>query len=160
MRAILESRPDLTRNQLNELIHTNAQLKDLYDSRSELKELLQTRAKLFEDEQKALEDQKADDFVAGPCVRVSAKYLAKDGVIVTLSLPPKMVAKLVFEFSSTRSGVTSVLAQHNGRAVIAFELRLEELLNKQHAGDFIMEVGKLKLDVKKTLVFLNERMRF
>ena len=58
------------------------------------------------------------------------------------------------------ANLTQVLAQHNGRAVIAFELRLEDLLNKQHAGEFIMEVGKLKLDVKKTLVFLNERMRF
>ena len=160
VRAILESKPDLTRNQLNELVHTNAQLKDLYDSRPELKELLQSRAKLFEEEQKLLEDQKADAFVAGPCVRVSAKYLAKDGVIVTIALPPKMVAKLVFEFSSTRSGTTSVLAQHNGRAVIAFELRLEELLNMQHDNEFIMDLGKLKLDVKKTLTFLNERMRF
>ena len=51
VREILESRPDLTRNDLNELVHTNAQLKDLYDSRPELKELLQQRAKLFEEEQ-------------------------------------------------------------------------------------------------------------
>ena len=60
VREILESKPDLTRNDLNERVHTNAQLKDLYDSRPELKELLQQRAKLFEDEKKALEDQKAD----------------------------------------------------------------------------------------------------
>jgi len=160
VREILESKPDLTRNQLNELVHTNAQLKDLYDSRPELKELLQQRAKLFEDEQKALEDQKADSFVAGPLVKVSAKYLTKDGVIVTLNLPPKMVQKLTFEFSSVRPGTTSVLAMHNGRAVFAFELRLEDLLNMQHHRQFVLDQGKLKLDVGKTLTFLNERMRF
>jgi len=160
VREILESKPDLTRNQLNELVHTNAQLKDLYDSRPELKELLQQRAKLFEDEQKALEDQKADAFVAGPLVKVSAKYLTKEGVIVTLNLPPKMVQKLTFEFSSVRPGTTSVLAMHNGRAVFAFELKLEDLLNMQHHRQFVLDQGKLKLDVGKTLMFLNERMRF
>jgi hypothetical protein len=160
VREILESKPDLTRNQLNELVHTNAQLKDLYDSRPELKELLNERAKMFEEEQKALEDQKADAFIAGPLVKVSAKYLAKDGVLVTLALPSKMVQRLVFEFSSVRSGVTSVLAQHNGRSVFAFELKLEVLLNMKHAGEFVLDMGKLKLDVGKTLVFLNERMRF
>jgi len=160
VRQILESKPDLTRNELNELVHTNAQLKDLYDSRPELKDLLQQRAKLFEEELKALEEQKADAFVAGPCVKVSAKYLHKDGVLVTISLPPKMVHRMVFEFSSVRPGTTSVLAQHNGRSVFAFELQLEELLNMQHDKKFVMDLGKLKLDVRKTLSFLNEKMRF
>merc|ERR1719181_62686 len=100
VRAILESKPDLTRNQLNELVHTNAQLKDLYDSRPELKEILQQRARLFEDEQKSLEDQKADAFIAGPMVSVSAKYLVKQEIIVTLNLPQKMVQGLSFEFMS------------------------------------------------------------
>ena len=131
VREILESKPDLTRNELNELVHTNAQLKDLYDSRPELKELLQQRAKLHEDEQKALEDQKADAFVAGPTVSVSAKYLIKEKVLVTINLPPKMIQKLTFEFSSVRSGTTHVLAKHNGRAVFLFELKLEALLDMQ-----------------------------
>ena len=112
-------------------MHTNAQLKDLYDSRPELKELLQQRAKLHEDEQKSLEDQKADVFVAGPTVSVSAKYLIKEKVLVTINLPPKMIQKLTFEFSSVRSGTTHVLAKHNGRAVFLFQLRLEELLDMQ-----------------------------
>ena len=160
VRQILESNPDLTRQRLNELVHTNAQLKDLYDSRPELKEMLNQRAMLFEKEQKALEDQKADAFVAGPCVKVSAKYLTKEGVLTTISLPPKMIQKLVFEFSSVRSGVTSVLANHQGRAVFAFELSLEDLLNMQASNDFVLDKGKLKLDVAKTLTFLNEKMRF
>ncbi len=63
----------------------------MYDSRPELKELLQQRAKLFEDEQKALEDQKADAFIAGPCVKVSARFLKKEGVLVTVALPERMV---------------------------------------------------------------------
>jgi len=160
VREILESNPDLTRNQLNELVHTNPQLKDLYDSRPELKELLLQRAKLFEDEQKSLEDQKPDAFVAGPLVSVSAKYLQKEGVLVTCNLPPKMFAKLHFEFSSVRSGTTLCLGMHNHRSVFCFELKLEELLNMQHRREFILDQGKLKLDVGKTLIFLNERMRF
>jgi len=160
VRALLESKPDLTRAQLNELVHTNASLKDLYDSRPELKELLQQRARLHEDELKALEDQKADAFIAGPCVKVTARYLVKEGVLVTISLPPKMVQKMTFEFSSVRPGTTTVLASHNGRSVTAFELRLEELLNMQHANEFVLEQGKLKLNVDKTLRFLNEKMRF
>lgn len=135
-------------------------LKDLYDSRPELKELLQQRAKLFEDEQKALEDQKPDAFVAGPCVRVSAKYLLKDGVLVSITLPPKMVQRILFEFSCVRPGTTAVLAQHNGRSVFSFELRLESLLNMQHDSQFIFEHSKIKFDVAKTLQFLNDKMRF
>ena len=127
VREILESKPDLTRNDLNELVHTNAQLKDLYDSRPELKELLQQRAKLFEDDQKRLEDQKADAFVAGPMVSVSAKLLEKEGVLTTISLPPKMISQLKFEFMSVKSGSYSVLAMHKGRSVFLFELRLEEV---------------------------------
>ena len=160
VREILESKPDLNRNELNELVHTNAQLKDLYDSRPELKEILQQRAKLFEDEQKALEEQKADAFIAGPMVSVSAKYLVKQEIVVTLNLPQKMVQGLAFEFMSVRPGATSVLAKHKGRAVFLFELRLEELLNMQHRKEFVLDQGKLKLDVGKTLLFLNERMRF
>ena len=193
VREILESKPDLTRNDLNERVHTNAQLKDLYDSRPELKELLQQRAKLFEDEKKALEDQKADAFIAGPMVSVAAKLLEKEGVLTTIALPPKMISKLKFEFSSVKSGSYSVLATHQGRSVFLFELKLEELLNMQHrkrrsaartnaqrarpscmrmpyavrspscavAGrEFVLDLGKLKLDVAKTLTFLNERMRF
>mmetsp|Transcript_1315 Transcript_1315/g.2796 ORF Transcript_1315/g.2796 Transcript_1315/m.2796 type:complete len:386 (-) Transcript_1315:394-1551(-) len=160
VRRILESKPDLTRQQLNELVHTNAQLKDLYDSRPELKDLLNQRAKLFEDEQKALEDQKADVFVAGPLVKVAAKYLAKEGVLVTISLPPKMVAKLTFEFSSVRPGEFMTLCQHNGRSVDSFTLKLEDLLDMQARNDFVLDKGKLKLDVAKTLHFLNEKMRF
>ena len=122
--------------------------------------VLQARAKLFEDEQKSLEDQKAEAFVAGPLVRVSAKYLTKEGVVVTLALPPKMVQKLHFEFSSVRSGTTHVLAMWNGKAALAFDLQLEELLEMQRNKTMVKEQGKIKLDVNKTLEFLNEKMRF
>jgi hypothetical protein len=159
VRAILESKPDLTRAELNELVHTNAQLKDLYDSRPELKELLQQRAKLHEDEQKSLEDQKADAFIAGPFVAVSARYLVKEKVLVTINLPPKMVQRLTFEFSSVKPGTTNVLAKHNERAVFLFELRLEVLLDMQQRREFVLDQGKLKLDVGNTLAFLNEKMR-
>ena len=107
-----------------------------------------------------MEDQKPDAFIAGPLVRISARNLAKQGVLVTISLPPKMVSKLQFEFSSVSSGVTCVLGKHLGRSVFIFELKLEELLNMQHRREFILDVGKLKLDVAKTLKFLNEQMRF
>ena len=80
--------------------------------------------------------------------------------MTTISLPPKMISKLRFEFSSVRSGAYSVLAMHQGRSVFLFELKLEELLNMQHRREFVMDLGKLKLDVAKTLTFLNERMRF
>ena len=159
VREILESKPDLTRAELNDLVHTNAQLKDLYDSRPELKELLQQRAKLHEDEQKALEDQRADLFIAGPHVSVSARYLVKAKVLVTVNLPPKMIQRLTFEFSSVKSGVTSVLGKHNERAVFLFELRLEELLDMQQRREFVLDKGKIKLDVANTLAFLNEKMR-
>ena len=121
---------------------------------------LEHRAKLFEDEKKALEDQKPDAFIAGPMVSVAAKLLEKEGVLTTIALPPKMISKLKFEFSSVKSGSYSVLATHQGRSVFLFELKLEELLNMQHRREFVLDLGKLKLDVAKTLTFLNERMRF
>jgi len=102
-------------------------------------------------------------------VRVSAKLLLKEGVLTTISLPPKMVSSLFFDFSSVRSGTYSVLGMHvpsslfgqgKGRSVFLFELKLEELLNMQHRREFVLDQGKLKLDVAKTLTFLNERMRF
>ena len=138
----------------------NAQLKDLYDSRPELKEILQTRARLFEDEMKSLEEQKPEEFVAGPLVSVSCRYLVKAGVLTSVALPPKMVAKLTFEFSSVRSGTTHVLAMWNGKAALAFDLQLEELLEMQRNKTMVKEQGKIKLDVNKTLEFLNEKMRF
>ena len=33
-------------------------------------------------------------------------------------------------------------------------------IEKQHRREFVLDKGKLKLDVGKTLTFLNERMRF
>ena len=107
-----------------------------------------------------LEDQNANAFVAGPMVSVAAKLLEKEGVLTTISLPPKMISQLKFEFSSVKSGSYSVLAMHKSRSVFLFELRLEELLNMQHRREFVLDLGKLKLDVGKTLTFLNERMRF
>jgi len=160
VRALLESKPDLNRGQLQELVFSNAQLKDLYDSRPELKELLLTRAELFEEEQKSLDETKPEAFVAGPLVRVSAKYLLREGIVVSLSLPTKMANKLQFEFSSVRSGSTHVLAQYNGQATLAFDLQLEELLDMQANNIMVKDQGKLKLDVNRTLVFLNEKMRF
>ena len=93
-------------------------------------------------------------------VKVSARHLSKEGVLVTINLPPKMVQQLTFEFSSVKPGTTHVLGMHKGRSVFQFELRLEELLNMQHRREFVLDKGKLKLDVGKTLIFLNERMRF
>ena len=142
-------------------------------------------------------------------VRVSAKLLLKEGVLTTISLPPKMVSSLFFDFSSVRSGTpsepaasssftaaspppplpvpfspsvhpspphtphytgtysvlgmhvpSSLFGQGKGRSVFLFELKLEELLNMQHRREFVLDQGKLKLDVAKTLTFLNERMRF
>jgi len=160
VRALLESKPDLNRSQLQELVFSNAHLKDLYDSRPELKELLLTRAQMFEEEQKSLDDLKPEAFVAGPVVRVSAKYLVKEGIVVSLSLPTKMSNKLHFEFSSVRSGSTHVIATFAGQAILAFDLQLEELLDMQYNRLMVKDQGKVKLDVNKTLVFLNERMRF
>tara|TARA_B110001452_G_scaffold11041_1_gene9183 strand:+ start:3615 stop:8069 length:4455 start_codon:yes stop_codon:yes gene_type:complete len=160
VRELLESNPDMDRVKLNELVFSNAQLKDLYDSRPELKEILQTRAKLFEDEMKELEDQRPEAFVAGPCVRVSCKLLVKEGVIVSVALPPRMVAKIVFELSSTTSGTTRVLALYEGKAALGFDLQLEELLDMQRRRVMVKDLGKLKLDVNKTLAFINDRMRF
>lgn len=160
VRALLESHPDLDRSKLQELIFSSPELKDLYDSRPELKEILQTRAQLFEEEMKSLDEQKPEAFVAGPLVRVSCKYLVREGVLVGVSLPPKMVQKLQFEFSSVKSGTTHVLAQYNGQSALAFDLQLEELLDMQHSKQMVKDQGKIKLDVRKTLYFLNERMRF
>jgi len=160
VREILESNPDLTRNELNELVHTDARLKDLYDSRPELKELLNQRAKLFEEEQKALEDMKPEAFIAGPMVRVKANRLMKYGMITSISLPPKMIVGLKFDISSVKAGSYSMLGMHKGRVVFLFELKLEELLNMQHRREFVLDQGKIKLDVAKTLAFLNEKMRF
>jgi hypothetical protein len=117
VREILESNPDLTRNELNELVHTDARLKDLYDSRPELKELLNQRAKLFEEEQKALEDMKPEAFIAGPMVRVKANRLMKYGMITSISLPPKMIVGLKFDISSVKAGSYSMLGMHKGRVV-------------------------------------------
>jgi len=160
VREILESNPDLDRTKLNELVSSNAQLKDLYDSRPELKIILQERAKLFEEEQKSLEEQKPEAFIAGPMVRVSCKLLVKEGVIVSVAMPPKMVSRMTFVFSSVRSGTTHVLGQYGAQSAVAFDLQLEELLDMQHRREMVKDLGKIKLDVNKTLVFLNERMRF
>jgi len=160
VREILESNPDLDRTKLNELVSSNAQLKDLYDSRPELKDILQTRARIFEDDNKALEDQRPDAFAAGPTCMVTCKFLVKLGVIVSIAMPPKVIAKMSFLFSSTKPGETRVLGQYQNMAVVQFNLLLEELLDMQHNRQMIKEVGKVKMDVNKLLIFLNEKMRF
>ena len=93
-------------------------------------------------------------------VRVSCKLLVKEGVIVSVAMPPKMVSRMTFVFSSVRSGTTHVLGQYGAQSAVAFDLQLEELLDMQHRREMVKDLGKIKLDVNKTLVFLNERMRF
>jgi len=160
VRELLESNPDLDRNGLNELVFSDAQLKDLYDSRPELKEILLTRAKLFEDEMKELEEQKPESFVAGPCLSTTCRALQKEGVIVSVALPLKMVAKMKFDLSTTASGTTHVLASYEGKATLGFDLQLEELLDMQRKRLMVKDLGKIKIDVSKTLAFINDRMRF
>ena len=75
-------------------------------------------------------------------------------------MPPKMIARMTFLFSSVKPGTTHVLGSYQNSAVLGFDLELEELLDKQHSKQMIKEVGKVKLDVNKMLLFLNERMRF
>jgi len=53
-----------------------------------------------------------------------------------------------------------VLATHKGRSVFLFELQLEELLNMQARREFVLDLGKIKLDVGKTLAFLNDKMKY
>jgi len=53
-----------------------------------------------------------------------------------------------------------VLGQYQNMAVVQFNLLLEELLDMQHNRQMIKEVGKVKMDVNKLLIFLNEKMRF
>ena len=92
--------------------------------------------------------------------QVSCKLLQKEGVVVSVSLPPKMVAKLQFEMSTTQSGTTRVLAMYEGKAALGFDLQLEELLDMQRKKLMVKDLGKLKIDVNKTLAFINDRMRF
>ena len=280
VREILESRPDLTRNDLNELVHTNAQLKDLYDSRPELKELLQQRAKLFEEEQVCVMQQRRSQAeprsqanssaakvlshtlplpsspstlhphrnlsrirsrtlsspalwsasprsspqggltfhhppppppsttstrsasprsfssrrvslpqshcrqrwsrryssTSRPCARVrpasqqpaaaaSLPRITTTTITCTLLTLPSPFTSPPPHYTGTYSVLgmhvpSSLFGQGKGRSVFLFELKLEELLNMQHRREFVLDQGKLKLDVAKTLTFLNERMRF
>lgn len=102
---------------------------------------------------------KPDAFIAGPLVRVSARYLMKHGVVASLSLPSRMVARMMFELSSVHPGTTHVLAYYEGKASLAFDLQIEELLELQQSSVMVKDLGKLKVDVGKTIAFLNERMR-
>ena len=80
--------------------------------------------------------------------------------IVSIAMPPKMISRMLFVFSSVRPGTTHVLGMYNNQAAVAFDLQLEELLDMQHHRLMIKDIGKIKLDVNNTLTFLNDRMRF
>ena len=114
----------------------------------------------MQDEMKELDELRPESFVAGPCLSTTCRALQKEGVIVSVALPPKMVAKMKFELSTTASGTTRVLAMYEGKAALGFDLQLEELLDMQRKRLMVKDLGKIKIDVSKTLAFINDRMRF
>ena len=65
-----------------------------------------------------------------------------------------------FNLSTTASGTTHVLGSYEGKATLGFDLQLEELLDMQRKRLMVKDLGKIKIDVSKTLAFINDRMRF
>ena len=61
-----------------------------------------------------------------PKMQVRCKDLVKDGVIVHVMMPPKMISKMVFIFSSVRPGWVNVLAMYQNQAAAAFELQVRQ----------------------------------
>lgn len=108
---------------------------------------------------KALEEQSDEEFVVGSSVKVSCNTLIKQGVIVSLAIPPKLVKRSSLTFSSVRAGVTNVLCVcDKTKTLFVFELHLEELLDLQERRVVVKEESKVKLNVNTTLAFLNAKM--
>merc|ERR1711871_791726 len=97
------------------------------------------------------------DFVGPPTIKMPCPKLQQLGVVVGVSLPPKMVSKLEFEILSMRPGAVHVMASFEGNSVLMFELLLEELLALQTSQQMVRDCGKVKMHVTRTLEFFNER---
>ena len=110
---------------------------------------------------KSLEEQKPEEFVAGR--RVGVVPLPRQGrrahVGCAVAEDGGEIHLRVLVGASLDDAAARTLAA-NGKAALAFDLQLEELLEMQRNKTMVKEHGKIKLDVNKTLEFLNEKMRF
>ncbi|XP_049850344.1 ras GTPase-activating-like protein rgaA [Schistocerca gregaria] len=93
--------------------------------------------------------------------KYSCGQLLKKGVIVQIEVPPSQHSVLSFEIEETnRPGVFSVSVFAAGIKVQTIPIELEDLLEKQYNGIYILDLmdGRVKLRINLLIHLLNKKM--
>eukprot|EP00128_Syssomonas_multiformis_P006294 Colp12_sorted_trinity150504_noHs@8572 len=84
--------------------------------------------------------------------------LEKDGVIVESDVPENRRQNIYFNFSSPSPGTFLIALHYKGRdkAILEMQLKLDDLLEKQHDNRQLLDLEYVQLNVNKTLHLLNK----
>jgi len=115
-----------------------------------------TKNKKSEDKKKKKDKAKhKKDKPRGP-FKYSHSQLEKDGIIVESEAPMDRRGAIFFSFSSTSPGEFDVSVLFARRTIAKMQLRLDDLLERQHANELLFETEFLKLNINLLLHLLNK----
>ncbi|KJE90272.1 ras GTPase-activating protein [Capsaspora owczarzaki ATCC 30864] len=97
------------------------------------------------------------DKAMGP-FKFTHTQLEKDGVIVESDVPENRRANIYFMFSSPTPGTFAISLFYKGRdkAILKMNLKLDDLLEKQHCNQLQLDLEYVQLNVNKTIHLLNK----
>jgi len=92
--------------------------------------------------------------IVGP-VKYTYAQLEKDGLIIDSEIPKDKRMRMNFVFTSTAVGLIDVSCNIMGITVTAYQIDIEDLLEKQHNNIRDFKLDDVKLDVNMLLYFSN-----
>lgn len=97
------------------------------------------------------------DKAAGP-FKFGHVQLEKEGVIVESDVPENRRGNIYFMFASPAPGTFNIALYYKGRdkAILKMNLKLDDLLEKQHTNQQLLDLEYVQLNVSKTIILLNK----
>jgi len=120
---------------------------------------------------KKLREENAEFLLVGPVIELKLKALKKEGIIISVALPDKVMSKIIVQFSSAVPGVVDILFREEVRGffkrtpskILAHyrtKTSVAELLDFQREDKHMVQIGKVKFNVDKLLAFVNTRLKW
>lgn len=158
---MLLSNGDLTPNDLKDFLLQYPELNEFMAENDSLRQLLETRAVLYQ-KNKVVGDNGIDEIEMGPLCIVKYEKAVKDGVIVSMEYPEKILSKTSLQFSSSLRGSVDILAfeRKKHKAIGHFSVTKEDLIDCLGADKKFIVVGRVKFNVEALLNFIDMNLRW
>lgn len=157
----LYGNPDLTPTELQDFFLENPELHDFVMENDNLKTILESRAKQHL-KTKAINENAMGEIEMGPMYTLKFDKALKQGIVVTMEYPEKILRRVMLQFSSPLRGQIDILAydRKTKRAIAMFQLTKEQLIDCQGSDKKYFDLQKAKFHVGHLLTFIDTHLRW